>query len=318
MPESPAERKHDLNASQMSPAPITVGGRQLLVPTRKGFQIAQGEKGQSEPRTETHATTEAVGEEEPAGKIPDAMLLFWNSVLVALLLVAFALLARKSLQRVPKHFSFQNIGEMIVEGMNDFTTGIIGPEGVKYTPLVGTIFFYILAMNLIGLVPGLHSPTANLSITLALGVVVFVYVQYVGVKSNGVVGHVKHFAGPMPALAPLMFPVELISEFVKPFTLAIRLFGNIFGEDVIIVVLTGLALKLTGGYVFGWIPAQFPVLLLSLLTAMVQALVFSMLTCIYISLVSHHDDDHGHDHGQDHEESHGEGGAVEAGHHAHA
>ena len=95
---------------------------------------------------------------------------------------------------------------------------------------------------------------------------------------------------------------------MKPFTLAIRLFGNIFGEDVIIIVLTGLALKLTGSAFFGLIPVQFPVLLLALLTAGVQALVFSMLTCIYISLVSHHE----------HEGPHGEEGAVDDGHHAHS
>ena len=86
-----------------------------------------------------------------------------------------------------------------------------------------------------------------------------------------------------------MFPIEIISECVRPFTLAIRLFGNIFGEDVIIVVLAGLAGSLTAGKL-GWIPIQFPLLILSLLTSFVQALVFCMLTCIYLSLVQHHGD----------------------------
>lgn len=307
MPDSSAEKQYTPHHAPMSATPFKAGGRQIMVPASRGFQIAQGEKEQ----TGTHTSTEEKGgkekEEEPkAGEIPPAMLLFWNSVVVAALLVTFAVLAKRALQRIPKGIG--NVGEAVAEFMNNFTVGIIGPGGEKYTPLVGSIFMYIVGMNLIGLIPGFHSPTANLSITLALGITVFVFVQYVGIRDNGPWGHFKHFMGPMPALAPLMLPVELISELVKPFTLAIRLFGNIFGEDVIIVVLTGLALSISHNPAFGWIPIQFPVLLLSLLTAFVQALVFSMLTCIYISLVSHHD----------HEGAHGEEGAVEGGHHAHA
>lgn len=273
----------------------------------KRIIIAQGEPRHAEARAETHTGTSEQEAEPPAGELPAPDLLLWNSLVVALLMIGFALFARRSLQRIPRGLSLQNVGEYIVESMNGFTTGIIGPGGEKYTPLVGTVFLYILLSNLWGLLPGFHAPTANLSLTLALGVIVFIYVQYEGMRQNGVGGHLKHFAGPMPMLAPLMFPIELISELVKPFTLAIRLFGNIFGEDVIIIVLTGLALQLTGSTLFGLFPVQFPVLLLSLLTAGVQALVFSMLTCIYISLVSHHE----------HEGARGEEGAIDNGHHGH-
>ena len=293
MPQSP-----DAKLDKQAVSPVLRGHERIL--------IAQGEGRKPEGRAETHATTETEAE-PPAGEIPDAKLLLWNSLVVVLLMVAFGLLAKRSLQRIPRGLSLQNVGEYIVEQMNGFTTGIIGPGGEKYTPLVGTIFIYILFSNLWGLIPGFHSPTSNLSMTLALGMIVFFYVQYEGMRQNGVGGHLKHFAGPMLALSPLMFPIEVISEIVKPFTLAIRLFGNIFGEDVIIIVLTGLALQLTGSAFFGLIPVQFPVLLLALLTAGVQALVFSMLTCIYISLVSHHE----------HEGPHGEEGAVDDGHHAH-
>ena len=108
-------------------------------------------------------------------------------------------------------------------------------------------------------------------------------------------GHIMHFMGPkmgkLPLMAPLLFPVEIISECIRPFTLAIRLFGNIFGEDVIIMVLAGLGVA---SVATKWIPFHFLVLLLSLLTALVQAMVFSILTCVYISLASSHDDeDHG-------------------------
>lgn len=277
---------------------------------RAPIQIAQGgmktpTPGAPEVGREVVAESKA-GEsgKHEAGEVPAADLLFYNSALVALLMVVFALVARRELQKIPR--GLQNVAEWAVESLNNFTVGIVGPGGERYTPLVGTIFIYILLMNLIGIFPGFHSPTANISITLALGVVVFCYVQYEGIRQNGLGGHFKHFMGPMPALAPLMLPVELISEIVKPFTLAVRLFGNIFGEDVIIVVLAGLAGTLGGQYL-SFIPLQFPVLLLSILTAVVQALVFSMLTCIYLSLVSHHE----------HEGEHGEEGAID-GSHAHA
>ena len=188
---------------------------------------------------------------------------------------------------------------MIVEGMNSLTVGIIGPGGERFTPLVGTVFVFILLMNLIGQIPGFHSPTANFSLTLALGMVVFFYVQYQGIKSNGVGGHLKHFMGPMPALSPLMFLIEMISEIVKPFTLGIRLFGNIFGEDVIVVVIAGLSATALG---IPGIPLQFPLLLLGLLTSIVQAAVFSILTCIYLAQVTHHE--HSEEHGADASEHH--------------
>jgi F-type H+-transporting ATPase subunit a len=230
--------------------------------------------------------------------MPPAPLLFWNSLLVALIMIAFALSARRRLEDVPK--GVQNFGEQIVEFVDTFTRDTIGPGGEKYTPLVGTIFIYILLMNLIGLVPGFHSPTSNLTFTLAMGVVVFIYVQYEGIRQNGILGYVKHFMGPMLLLSPLMLPVELVSEFVKPFTLAIRLFGNIFGEDVILIVLAGLG---AGSVATMWLPLQFPVLLLAILTSVVQAGVFAILTCIYLSLMSHH----GHE-----EEGHGGEGPAEA------
>ena len=247
----------------------------------KPILIARG--GQETGRAAGEAATAEKGKEEDAGKIPDAPMLFGNSLLVAAILVIFALITRNLKAAVPR--GLQNFSEQVVESLNYFTVGIIGHGGERYTPLVGTVFLYILLSNLIGIIPGLHSPTANISLTLALGVIVFLYVQYEGIRQNGPVNYIRHFMGPMPALSPLMFPVEVISEIVKPFTLAVRLFGNIFGEDVILVVLAGLGLQLL--HIPG-LPLHFPVLVLSVVTAVVQAMVFSMLTCIYLSLVSHH------------------------------
>lgn len=238
------------------------------------------------------ATTDhAEHEAHKLGDIPSAKLLFGNSVMIAVIMIVFSLLAKRNFQRVP-HGS-QNFAEYIVEQIKGFVVGIVGPGGEKYVPLVGTLFIYIILANLVGQIPGFHSPTANLTLTFALGVIVFVFVQWEGIRNNGPGGHAMHFMGPKlgkyPLLAPLMLPIELISEIVKPFTLGVRLFGNIFGGDVIIAVIAGLALSLIGP-AFGWLPLQLPILFLELLTAFVQALVFCMLTCVYLSLVQRHGD----------------------------
>lgn len=258
-------------------------------------QLAQaGEAGAAASHAgggETHAVQgHTQAHEHKLGDIPDPALLAANGVIVSLILIAFAVAATRKMAAIPR--GVQNVGEFIVETMINFTRGIIGPGGEKYVPLVGTLFFFIYFSNLIGLIPGFHSPTANLSTTLALGLIVFFYVQYVGIRSNGLLGYVKHFMGPLPALSPLLFPVEVISELVKPFTLAMRLFGNIFGEDTVIVVLASLAISLLPKPVNMIVPLQFPILILALLTTFVQALVFTLLTCIYISLQSHHDSEH--------------------------
>jgi len=256
---------------------------------------AEASEGASE---KGHAGTAHHGghHEYKLGDIPAPAMLFWNAVVVAVFMVVMAKAITRNLKSSPQ--GLQNFGEWMVESFVRFTTGIIGHGGEKYTPLVGTVFLYILFGNLIGLIPFMSSPTSNLSTTLALGLIIFVYVQYIGIKANGFGGYIKHFMGPMPALSPLLFPVEVISEIVKPFTLAMRLFGNIFGEDTVVIVLSGLAVSVLPKAPI--LPLQFPILVLGLLTAFVQALVFSLLTCIYISLQSHHDDDaeaHGHGHG---------------------
>jgi F-type H+-transporting ATPase subunit a len=241
-----------------------------------------------------HATAlqQAAPEKEQykLGDIPSPGMLFSNALLVAIILVAFAAAATRKMASIPR--GAQNLGEFIVEVMMNFTRDIIGPGGEKYTPLVGTIFFFIFISNLIGQIPGFHSPTANMSTTLALGLIVFIYVQYVGIRSNGFFGYIKHFMGPMPALSPLLFIVELVSEVVKPFTLAMRLFGNIFGEDTVIIVLASLGVTMIPKSII--LPLQFPILMLALLTDFVQALVFALLTAIYISLLSHHDEHEEH------------------------
>jgi F-type H+-transporting ATPase subunit a len=265
------------------------------------IRIAQGGEPRQLTSGETQSETKAEEKPAPLGTVPEASLLFYNSLIVVTLMVLFGVAATRSLKKIPKGFS--NFGEWVAEQLNSFTVGVIGPGGEKYTPLIGTIFLYILVMNLIGLIPTLSSPTSNVTTTLALGVFVFVYVQYTSIRNNGPGGYLLHFCGPkfetkygnLPLAAFLMFPIELISEIFRPLTLALRLFGNIFGEDVILVALAGLG---AANIATKWMPFHLPIMLLALLTSLVQAMVFCTLTCIYITLVSHHDDEHEH-HGED-------------------
>jgi len=130
--------------------------------------------------------------------------------------------------------------------------------------------------------------------TIAISLIVFVVVQYVGIKSNGIGGYFKHFAGPIPALAPLIFPIEIVGALVKPVSLSIRLFGNIFGEETVIAVLVGLAV--TSLPKFLPIPFQLPMVMFGVFGSIVQAGVYVILTCAYIALAIGEHDDHGHHH----------------------
>jgi F-type H+-transporting ATPase subunit a len=270
------------------------------------IRIAQAESGEHAKVEGAHASVGHGEHKYKLGDIPDPQVLIWHSLLVAVVMISFGVAATRKLAAIPR--GVQNFGEFITEAMINFTRGIIGENGEKYVPLVGTVFFFVLIGNLFGQVPYLMSPTANLSTTLALGFIVFIYVQYIGIRSNGIGGYLKHFMGPMPAVAPLLFPIELISEIVKPFTLAMRLFGNIFGEDTVIIVISSLAITILPKAPI--LPLQFPILVLGLLTAFVQALVFSLLTCIYISLQSHHDSGH---EGHGHSPGHGHPGIEQSG-----
>lgn len=180
-----------------------------------------------------------------------------------------------------------------VLAIRDLLVDNVGQHGVKYLPVVGAFGVLILISNLMGLVPGLMSPTASTSVTFALGISSFVYYNAIGIKENGLLGHLRHFAGPIIWLAWLMFPIELISNLVRPMSLGIRLFGNLFGDEQILGTISGLALK---GFLL-------PVLImpLSLFVAFMQTFIFVLLSILYISEVAHHHDEHGHGEGHGHE-----------------
>ena len=170
------------------------------------------------------------------------------------------------------------VGVLAVRSMLE---DIVGPHGLQYFPVVMTFAVLILVSNLMGLFPLFMSPTSATSVTFALGISSFVYYNYIGIKENGVFRHLKHFAGPIWWIAPLIFPIEIISNLIRPFSLGIRLFGNLFADEKVMDTIAHLAPPFTYWLV--------PVLLmpLSLFVALIQTFVFVLLSQLYLSEVSH-------------------------------
>lgn len=170
--------------------------------------------------------------------------------------------------------------EVSVLAVRNMIEDIIGPHGLKYFPVVMTFAVLILVSNLMGLFPLFMSPTSATSVTFALGLSSFLYYNYIGISENGFFRHLKHFAGPIWWIAPLIFPIELISNFIRPFSLGIRLFGNLFADEKVMETLSHLAPPAT------WFA---PILLmpLSVFVALIQTFVFILLSQLYLSEVSH-------------------------------
>lgn len=222
------------------------------------------------------------------------------SMLTALTIAVVGFLLTRNLQRVPDRK--QTLLESVYSYLDDFVHGLIGDHYKRYLPLIGTIYIYVLIMNLAGIIPGWASPTANINVPAGLAIVVVLYVQYEGIRVNGLKGYLMHFVGDPWWLGPLNFPIHAVGEVARVLSLTIRLFGNIFGEDVVIVILIFLA----GMFTKGIVPFQAPMYLLAMFTSFVQAMVFSILACVYIALMTTHDHEEHHGHGHDgHDEEHG-------------
>jgi F-type H+-transporting ATPase subunit a len=181
------------------------------------------------------------------------------------------------------------LGVLAVRGMLE---DIIGPHGLKYFPVVMTFAVLILVSNLMGLFPLFMSPTAATSVTFALGISSFLYYNYIGIKENGLFGHLKHLAGPVWWISWLIFPIELISNFIRPFSLGIRLFGNMFADEKVSSTVAGLYPSITH-----WIIHVF-LMPLGVFVAFIQSFVFVLLSQLYLSEVSHapHAEHVEHDH----------------------
>jgi len=221
----------------------------------------------------------------PGPFVPDHVMLTW---LVMLFLTIVSYLATRNLQSVPA--GAQNVMELVVEEIGNFLESVIGPKGRRYVWLLGTVALYILCGNLLGIIPGLSTPTSNLNTTVALAVTIFIAYNVIGVIEHGW-RYLLHFLGPVPLLAPIMVPIEIIGHLARPVSLSIRLFGNMFGEHTVTAILLSLWTLVIPYLIYLGL-----VLWLGLFVAVVQAFVFLMLSCVYIAgaLEGGHEEDHGH------------------------
>jgi F-type H+-transporting ATPase subunit a len=216
-----------------------------------------------------NAVLGAIGMTAKNPKHPWPNWLVMELLVVALIIVTVAVLrGRLSAEKPGK---LQHIFELIYKFLDDTIHQVGVHHGERYVYYIGTVFVFILSMNLIGMIPGLEAPTNTIFVTVGLAISTFVYYNVIGFKALGA-GYLKQFMGPVWWLAPLMIPIELISHFVRPLSLSVRLYGNMFaGEQV-----TGVFLALT----FVVIPIIF--MLLHVFVAFVQTYVFTLLTTIYV------------------------------------
>jgi F-type H+-transporting ATPase subunit a len=175
------------------------------------------------------------------------------------------------IKMIPK--GVQNVLELVVEGIADFMDENMGHGGRRYIPLIGTLGLFILVSNLSGMFPGFSSPTANINTNAAMAIIVFVSYNFIGIRKHGLIHYLKNFTGPIPWLAPLMLPIEMITHFARPLALTMRLFGNIYGEELVLLILAFL------------MPFMLPVpmMFLGLITSTIQSVVFSLLSMFYIA-----------------------------------
>ena len=198
-------------------------------------------------------------------------------LLVFVILVAYFVVVRMTLQ-VEKPGAVQHMAEMTHEFVSEQSESIIGHGWEKFTSYLTALFLFILIANLMGLVPGLESPTADVTVPLGFALVTFLYYHYHGIRSNGA-GYIKQFLGPVPLIAPLLFPIEIISHLARVLSLTVRLYANMFAGDLLTLAF------------FSLVPVGIPLVFLGLHlgVAAIQAYVFMLLAMIYLSLAVAHD-----------------------------
>ncbi len=195
---------------------------------------------------------------------------------VMAILIGFGFLAAKVVTLVPS--KGQNFFEILISGLEEFAVGITGEEGRWLTPLIATIFIYIATCNLVGLIPGFYPPTASLNTTGSCALTVVIFTHVIGIKYHGA-GYIKHFLGPVWWMIPIILPIELIGHAARVLSLSFRLFGNMFGHELVLGILFFLA---------GAFFAPLPIMALGIFVALVQAFVFFLLSVMYFQAAMDH------------------------------
>lgn len=209
------------------------------------------------------------------GWIPDHL-----AMVIAVFLfcaIVFPLLSRRFRKDTPD--GAQNFLELFVDFLRGLVKENIAHHGEKYLPIIGAFFFFIALCNIAGVFFFLQPPTSNLNTTFALSITSFLFFNIQGIKEHGLLGYLKHFLGPVLAIAPLMFVIEMIGTFARAVSLSMRLFGNIFGEHMATGVFTSLVP----------IIIPLPMLALGVFGALLQAYVFSLLSAIYVGGATAHE-----------------------------
>ena len=206
---------------------------------------------------------------EPGKNIVPNHIVF--AVLATVIIILFFKFSVKNLSIFPG--KMQNVLESLYKFFQGLVDDMIGHEGRKFIPVLATLGIFIAVSNLLGLFPEMESPTANLNTTAGCAIFVFIYYHYQGIRKHGVLGYVKTFMGPVWWLAWLFFPIEVVSHFSRPLSLSMRLFGNIFGEDLVIIIIASLVPFI----------APLPVMALAVFSSLLQAFIFVMLSTIYLA-----------------------------------
>jgi len=242
------------------------------------------------------AALKPLGYEFHGGEVIPNYLVMVILIVAAITVMCLIMRSRLSVEHPSR---FQIVLEDAVLAVQGLLVDWIGPEGKAFLPLIFTFGIFILLSNYAGLVPGLMSPTSNINVPLGCAITTWIYYHVQGLKKQGVLSYLKHFAMPpgVPILmAPLMLVIETISHSARLLSLTLRLFGNIFGEEMIILILSSI------------IPfiIPLPMMFLGLITGGLQAFIFVLLSIIYLQAavaVDHADehDEHGHDAASGHE-----------------
>jgi F-type H+-transporting ATPase subunit a len=204
-----------------------------------------------------------------AWDIPDHVIMALLVLLISA--VVFPIMARRVSRENPGHF--QQLLELVVGGLKDLLRDIVGHDGDRFLYIIGGFAAFIFVSNIFALFFFLQPPTSNPNTTFALAICAFVYYNFQGIKTQGIVRYLKHFAGPMPLMAPLMIPIEIIGHFARILSLGMRLFGNIFGEHAATGIFMGML-----PFILPW-----PMMGLGIFGAFLQTFVFIMLTMVYIA-----------------------------------
>jgi F-type H+-transporting ATPase subunit a len=224
---------------------------------------------------------------DPKHAIPDHVVMCFLIVLFVTALCLFA----KSQFRIENPSTLQIVLEDMVGGLRSLLVENIGPKGPKFLPLIGAVGLFIFVANMLGKIPGFMSPTANINTTAGCAITVWVYYHWQGIRAQGILRYLMHFAV-MPGAplwtAPLVLIIEIISHASRVLSLSLRLFGNIFGEEAVVAILASIYPFVT----------PLPMMVLGVITGSLQAFIFVMLTIIYLAAAVHTDHEHEEHHNE--------------------